>query len=134
MSVTCDRSVVFSGYSGCSSNKADRHDITEILLKVTLNTTKQTKHIYLERDFAATRLNKWRQAQAVITNGSVSSSAVDVYLEILKQVYLNFLNRIYLTSIRPIMEYGREEWNGCGVELTNKLEKLLLLETFQDCY
>ena len=33
--VTCGRSVVFSGYS---INKADRHGITEILLKVALNT------------------------------------------------------------------------------------------------
>jgi hypothetical protein len=31
--VTCDRSVVFSGYS----KKTDRHDISEILLKVALN-------------------------------------------------------------------------------------------------
>jgi hypothetical protein len=36
LSVTCDRSVVFYGYS--STNKTDRHDITEILLKVALNT------------------------------------------------------------------------------------------------
>jgi hypothetical protein len=34
-SVTCDRSVVFS------TNKTDRHDITEILLKVVLNTINQ---------------------------------------------------------------------------------------------
>jgi len=34
LSVTCDRSVVFS------TNKTDRHDITEILLKVALNTIK----------------------------------------------------------------------------------------------
>jgi hypothetical protein len=37
--VTCDRSVVFSGYSGLSvssTNKIDRHYITEILLKVAL--------------------------------------------------------------------------------------------------
>jgi hypothetical protein len=33
VSVTCDRSVVFSGYTGFL------HDITEILLKVVLNTT-----------------------------------------------------------------------------------------------
>jgi hypothetical protein len=32
LSVTCDRSVV------SSTNKTDRHDITEILLKVALNT------------------------------------------------------------------------------------------------
>ena len=36
--VTCGRSVVFSGYSGSSTNKTDRHDKTEILMKVALNT------------------------------------------------------------------------------------------------
>jgi hypothetical protein len=36
--VTCGRSVVFSGYSGSSTNKNDSHDITEILLKVLLET------------------------------------------------------------------------------------------------
>ena len=41
MSVTCDRLVVFS------TNKSDRHDIAEILLKVTLNTIKQTKQTYV---------------------------------------------------------------------------------------
>ena len=46
MWVTCDRSVVFSGPS---TNKTNSHDITEILLKVVLNTIKQTnnKPIYL---------------------------------------------------------------------------------------
>jgi hypothetical protein len=38
LSVTCDRSVVFSLNSGFFTNKTDRHDITEILLKVALNT------------------------------------------------------------------------------------------------
>ena len=36
--VTCDRSVVFSGTPVFSINKTDCHDITEILLKVALNT------------------------------------------------------------------------------------------------
>ena len=36
--MTCDMSVVFSGYSGFLHYKTDRHDITEILLKVALNT------------------------------------------------------------------------------------------------
>jgi hypothetical protein len=40
LSVTCDRSVVFSGTPVSSS---DCHDITEILLKVTLGTIKQTR-------------------------------------------------------------------------------------------
>ena len=34
--MSCDRSVVFSGYS--ATNNTGRHDITEILLKVALNT------------------------------------------------------------------------------------------------
>jgi len=38
LSVTCDMSVVFSQYSGFFINKTDRHYITEILLKVALNT------------------------------------------------------------------------------------------------
>ena len=37
LSVTCDRSVVFSGYSSSPHQKTD-HDITETLLKVALNT------------------------------------------------------------------------------------------------
>jgi hypothetical protein len=43
MTGSCDRSVVFSGFS----NKTDRHDVTEILLKVVLYTitiTPSTKH------------------------------------------------------------------------------------------
>jgi hypothetical protein len=40
-SVTRDRSVVFSGYSVFPTNKTDRHNITEILLKVALNTIHQ---------------------------------------------------------------------------------------------
>ena len=45
LSVTCDRSLVFSGYSVSSTNKIDRHDMAEILLKVALKTIKQTKLI-----------------------------------------------------------------------------------------
>jgi hypothetical protein len=37
--MTCGRLVVFSGYSGSSTNKTDLHDITEILLKVALATS-----------------------------------------------------------------------------------------------
>jgi hypothetical protein len=40
--VTCDRSVVFTDPPVSSTNKADHHDITEILLRVALNTIKQT--------------------------------------------------------------------------------------------
>ena len=44
--VTCDRSVVFSGYSVSSTIKPDRHrhDITQVLLKMVLSTIDQTKY------------------------------------------------------------------------------------------
>ena len=52
LSVTCDRTVVFSGSSGLlhQKNKTNRHDITEILLKVALNTFKQTNESCLWED------------------------------------------------------------------------------------
>jgi hypothetical protein len=39
---TCDKSVVFSETPVSSTNKTDGHNITEMLLKVALNTIKQT--------------------------------------------------------------------------------------------
>jgi hypothetical protein len=49
LSVTCDRLVVFSGYSGSSTNKTDCHIITEILFKVALNTITLT--LYHSNEF-----------------------------------------------------------------------------------
>jgi hypothetical protein len=37
MSLTCDRSVIFSVFSSFHHQKTDRHDIAEILLKLPLN-------------------------------------------------------------------------------------------------
>jgi hypothetical protein len=42
LSVTCDRSWFSSGTPVSSTNKTERHDITQILLKVALNTINQT--------------------------------------------------------------------------------------------
>ena len=42
--MTCGRSVVFSGYSGFLPNKTDRHDITDIVLKVALSTIAITQY------------------------------------------------------------------------------------------
>ena len=38
LSVTCGRLVIFCRYSVSSTNKTNRHDITEIMLKMVLNT------------------------------------------------------------------------------------------------
>ena len=43
LSVTDDKSLVFPGPTVSSTNKTERPDITEILLKVALNTTTQPK-------------------------------------------------------------------------------------------
>ena len=56
LSVTCDRLVVFSGYSGFSTNKTDRNNITEILLKVALNTIKPNQ----------TKLRKWKTTNTTL--------------------------------------------------------------------
>jgi len=44
-SMTCDRSVVFSKSSGFLHHINYNHDITEILLKVALNTIKQMYNV-----------------------------------------------------------------------------------------
>jgi hypothetical protein len=38
--VTCGRSMAFSGFPVSSTNKTDRHDITEILMEMALNAIK----------------------------------------------------------------------------------------------
>ena len=43
--MNCDRLVVESGSSVSSTNNTDRHDITEILLKVALSTIKLTSQL-----------------------------------------------------------------------------------------
>ena len=45
LSVTCDMSVISPGPPVSSTNKTDHHDISDILLKVTLNTIKPTNQI-----------------------------------------------------------------------------------------
>jgi hypothetical protein len=47
LSGTCDRSVVFYSYSSFFTNITDRHDITEILLKVALNTIALIQTLFL---------------------------------------------------------------------------------------
>ena len=45
--LTCDRSVVFPGDSGSSTNKTDHCNIDEILLKVALNTITLPPSLYV---------------------------------------------------------------------------------------
>jgi hypothetical protein len=56
LSVTYGRSVVFSAIPGSSTNKTDRHHITEILLKVALNTITLSLYII---NFSTFRFHLW---------------------------------------------------------------------------
>jgi hypothetical protein len=56
LSVTFDRSVVFSVYFGFLPNKTERNDITEILLKVALSTIKPTNQPLSEFSFNLSRI------------------------------------------------------------------------------
>ena len=56
LSVTCGRSVVFSGYS---TNKTDRHDINEILVKVALNTINQAIKTSCENEIRQSNVWMW---------------------------------------------------------------------------
>ena len=49
LSVTCGRSVVSPGISVSSTNKIDRHEITEILLKVASNTITLTLTLLIDQ-------------------------------------------------------------------------------------
>jgi hypothetical protein len=62
--VICDSLVVFS------INKIDRHDVTEILLKVALNTIKQTNKYYFMGSLWSNHING-------VTDSVVASSVVD---------------------------------------------------------
>ena len=67
MSVTCGKSEVFSRYRTpvSSINKTDRHDITEILLKVALNTIKQTNKQTSNQQKLVCVFLQWNQICAV---------------------------------------------------------------------
>ena len=76
-SVTCDRLVVFSGSSDSPTNKTDCHNITEILLKVALNSINQTKPIWWEKD---KRFNEEVRFRICQIGGKRVSSYISLYV------------------------------------------------------
>jgi hypothetical protein len=66
-SVTCGRSVVFSGFL---TNKTDRHDITEILLKMALNIITALKVITIKVD-----------SNGIASNFSIRSCTRQVFMQ-----------------------------------------------------
>ena len=80
MSVTCDRSVVLSGSSGFLPNKTDRHDITEILLKVVLNTINQTnKYIWLKvSEESCRQIYVMEEKEWIISNNKIQTQTISL--------------------------------------------------------
>jgi hypothetical protein len=84
LSVTCDRSVVFFGYSAISStNKTDRHDITVILLKMALNTITLT---LAKENYTVTVNHYWKWPKWLVG-----------------LCYLTPLSTLFLLSLRSVL-------------------------------
>ena len=104
--MTCDRSVVFSGYSGLSvssTNKIDRHYITEILLKVALKHHKPQCYVI-----------KFKLLVVFSTNKTDCHDITDILLNVaLNTITLipsipSFLNSFYfIINIAEILLAGR---------------------------
>ena len=70
--MTCDRSVVFVGTPVYSTTKAERHDITEILLKAKLNTITLTLlQINCEFDSRTENTQHWKKEVTFLYHFSV---------------------------------------------------------------
>jgi hypothetical protein len=71
--VTCDRSMVFS------TNKTDCHDITEILLKVALNTINQPIDHFTNMIFKVQCIYHFTKSQSWLFNGNLYFNLLHVY-------------------------------------------------------
>ena len=101
MSVTCGKSVDFSGYPVLSTNKRDRHDINEILLKVALNTINQnkTKQVPIILSPHLKYKNVWRYVPSIVMRQLTANSS---YNEVVN------LNSDWVT---PVHSVGVVPWH-----------------------
>jgi hypothetical protein len=92
LSVTCDRSVVFS------TNKTDHHDITEILLKVALNTINH--QIYIPQKSSPQKpLSQFRPNFAGMVLGWLPFKIVSGDLKMSSNFNCSYMRRSSLTYI-----------------------------------
>jgi hypothetical protein len=96
--------MVISGYSGFPTYKTNRHDITEILLKVALNTIKQTHFDVLLKGEKAVFSNIAKQIDSSPFNLLFwKRSKVLLYIH----AYLfNYATICACSYLRPIYFYG----------------------------
>ena len=118
--MTCDRSVVFSGFFGFPTNKTDCHNITEILLKVELNTIKQTNkttytRIYFHYPYIPCtsldwknpvqiriQINKSTQAQSNRIVLDIAHHRLCKHADVLGRKFSRFVSNIYLRQYQCI--------------------------------
>lgn len=101
-------------------NAVDKGDISLMFQNNQLGIREQHKHLGITLSDDC----KWHcHIDNVCKSVSPKISMLRKLKYILKR---DSLSKIYLTFIRPIMEYSCELWNGCGNELSEKLEKIQL--------
>ena len=111
LSVTCDRSVVFSGYSGFL------HDITEILLKVGLNTINQTKPHFVESYVKKSLLGYRSILYLKLLLILYFLNQLNNYISIIIP-HFRSLNSLLVKSIKPnVVISGCNQFNGCLFQL-----------------
>jgi hypothetical protein len=99
--------LLLHGLGGSSTNKTDRHDITEILLKVALNTISQTKSIY-HLEYNAPHYNN----MDICSNHKIQNQYANKEMNILD----TFINRILPQSTHISLfknEFDRMHMHPC---------------------
>ena len=99
LSMTCGRSIVFSGYSGFFTNKTDLPDITEMLLKVALNTINQPK-INLPHSSISSKVKQWVR--------------INMFIYILNESFLRSVCTNYTTSTNGFTKIAQDWWSCHG--------------------
>ena len=114
MSVTCGRPVVFSRYSISSTNKTDRHNINEILLKVALN----TKPIYYV-DLKCLRWATYILTTLLVNTYPYTTMYLDVWIQMMFwcgvglgcfNATFNNISVIWWQSVLLMEETGENHW------------------------
>jgi hypothetical protein len=114
LSVTCDRSVVFSRYSGFLHDKTDRHDIAEILLKVVLNIKAITLTLWFRVLLKLMTTMKWAEILLKVASSTIKPN----------------LNIIYKCKIQ-VLSWRKPEYLEKTTDLSQVTDKLYHIMLYQ---
>ena len=132
LSVTCDRSVIISPDPPVSStNKTDRHDITDILLKVALNTinlTNQPTFWYINHQKIIGE--KTFMLQYILYHSKAKISFVEVWCTYCKPTFYS-LDCDWFSRFRAVQCYWQWNVNTHGAYLSFTWRKRLFFIMFR---